>query len=211
MNRFHYIILFIIGGLCFSWSCTGCIYQRHITLKAPGLPENYFPLSSQSKVPVHHFFNQYHVGVFAFSEPDYAKGMGKIAAQYVAQSLQSKGLFNRVSTELDIENLAEHHLINIARMKQYDIIISGDLTYYFEGSENMGSRVDEQSKIILVSDTEITPLWYAKTTEVVEPLFSKDLIFFYGKGAEAPSSMGLLQRNAEKIGNLFVNIAQKQL
>jgi hypothetical protein len=209
MNRFLYNILCIIACFFIICSYAGCTYQRHVTLKAPGLPESFFPLSSQLQLPIHHFFNQYHVGVFAFNEPDYAKGMGKIAAQYVAQSLQRKGLFNRVTAELDIANLAEHHLINIARMKQYDIIISGDLTYYFEGSDNLGSRADEQAKIILVSDTEITPLWFAKTTEVVEPKFSKDLIFFYGKGAEAPSSMGLLQRNAEKIGNLFVKIAQK--
>jgi len=210
MNRFQYFILLVIGCTFFIFSCMGCTYQRHVTLKSPGLPESFFPLSSQLQIPVHHFFKQYHVGVFAFTEPDYAKGMGKIAAQYVAHSLQSKGLFDRVTAELDVSNLAEHHLINIARMKQYDIIISGDLTYYFEGSHNLGSRVDQQAKIILVSDTEITPLWFAKTTEVVEPVLSKDFIFFYGKGAEAPSSMGLLQRNAEKISNLFVNIAQKQ-
>jgi len=188
----------------------GCTYQRHVTLGPAGLPETYFALSSHMQLPVHHFFHQYHVGVFSFSEPDYAKGMGQIAAQYVAQSLRSKGIFNRVTTELEITDLAEHHLINIARMKQYDIIISGDLTYYFEGSDTMASRVDEQARIIMVSDTEITPLWYAKTTEVVHPKQSKDLIFFYGKGAKAPSSMGLLQRNADKIGNLFQSIANKQ-
>jgi len=190
--------------------CTGCTYQRHVTLNPVGLPETYFALSSHMQLPVHHFFHQYHVGVFSFSEPDYAKGMGQIAAQYVAQSLRSKGIFNRVTAELDITDLAEHHLINIARMKQYDIIISGDLTYYFEGSDTMSSRVDEQAKIIMVSDTEITPLWYAKTSEVVDPKQSKDLIFFYGKSAKAPSSMGLLQRNADKIGNLFQRIANKQ-
>jgi len=190
--------------------CAGCTYQRHVTMRPAGLPETFFALSSQMQLPVHHFFHQYHVGVFSFSEPDYAKGMGQIAAQYVAQSLRSKNIFNRVTAELEIKDLAEHHLINIARMKQYDIIISGDLTYYFEGSDTMASRVDEQAKIVMVSDTEITPLWYAKTTEVAYPKQSKDLIFFYGKGAKAPSSMGLLQRNADKIGNLFQRIAKKQ-
>jgi len=191
-------------------SYSGCTYQRHVTLGPVGLPETYIALSTQMQLPVHHFFHQYHVGVFSFSEPDYAKGMGQIAAQYVAQSLRSKGIFNRVTTELEIADLAEHHLINIARMKQYDIIISGDLIYYFEGSDTMASRVDEQAKIIMVSDTEITPLWFARTTEIAHPKQSKDLIFFYGKGAKAPSSMGLLQRNADKIGNLFQNIAKKQ-
>ncbi|ETR69634.1 MAG: hypothetical protein OMM_03807 [Candidatus Magnetoglobus multicellularis str. Araruama] len=198
------LCLFVIG--CYA----GCTYQRHVTLRPAGLPETYFPLSSNMQLPVHHFFHQYNVGVFTFSEPDYAKGMGQVAAQYVAQSLRSKGLFNRVTAELEITDLAEHHLINIARMKQYDLIISGDLTYYFEGSETMASRVDEQAKIILVSDTEITPLWFAKTTEICQPKQSKDLIFLFGKGAKAPSSMGLLQRNAEKIGNLFSKIAKKQ-
>jgi hypothetical protein len=202
--RFTLCIYLIIGYFA------GCTYQRHVTLRPAGLPESYFALSTHMQLPVHHFFHQYHVGVFSFTEPDYAKGMGQIAAQYVAQSLRSKGIFNRVTTELEITDFAEHHLINIARMKQYDIIISGDLTYYFEGSDTMASRVDEQAKIIMVSDTEITPLWYAKTTEVVHPKQSKDLIFFYGKGAKAPSSMGLLQRNADKIGNLFQTIANKQ-
>jgi len=190
--------------------CTGCTYQRHVTLNPVGLPETYFALSSNMQLPVHHFFHQYHVGVFSFSEPDYAKGMGQIAAQYVAQSLRSKGIFNRVTAELNITDLAQHHLINIARMKQYDIIISGDLTYYFEGSDTMASRVDEQAEIIMVSDTDITPLWYAKTTEVANPKLSKDLIFINGKGAKAPSSIGLLQRNADKIGNLFQRMANKQ-
>ncbi|KPA13648.1 hypothetical protein MHK_006122 [Candidatus Magnetomorum sp. HK-1] len=207
MNRFYYIYLSIITYLILSWCCTGCTYQRHVTLPPPGLPETYFSLSSQMQLPAHHFFHQYHVGVFPFTEPDYAKGMGKIAAQYIAQALRGKGLFNRVSTELEVTQLAEHHLINIARMKQYDIIISGDLTYYFEGSDTMASRVDQKAKIVLVSDTEITPLWYAQTTEVANPKFSKDYIFFIGKGAKAPSSMGLMQRNSEKIANLFKNLA----
>jgi len=205
MNRFYYIY-FIVAFLILNW-ITGCTYQRHVTLKPPGLPETYIALSSQMQLPVHNFFNQYHVGVFPFTEPDYAKGMGKIAAEYIAQAIRGKGLFNRVSTELEVENLAEHHLINIARMKQYDIIISGNLTYYFEGSDTMASRVDQKAKIVLVSDTEITPLWHAQTTEVANPKLSKDYIFFIGKGAKAPSSMGLMQRNSEKIANLFEQIS----
>jgi len=210
MNSYLKPMIIIACTITFFLSLQGCSYQRRLNPGPVGLPETYFALSSNLQMPVHHFFHQYHVGVFPFSEPDYAKGMGQVAAQYVAQALRSKGLFNRVTPELEVTDLAEHHLINIARMKQYDIIVSGDLTYYFEGSDTMASRTDAQAKIIMVSDTEIVPLWFAKTTEVCHPKQSKDLIFLYGKPAKAMSSMGLMQRNAEKIGNLLKQVAAGQ-
>ena len=177
----------------------GCSYQRQITLPPVGLPEGIF------SSPQSNNYGTARVGVFAFGAPFYAEGKGKVAAQFLCQELKQKSVFAEVIPLPDIMNMTMGNLINFAGMKGYDLIITGKLLYYFEGSSLEPSSVTEEIQVVEVSGGAPQILWYAKAMETAQPALTTDYIIVRGDGAPAPSTAVLMKRNAEKFCNMLLD------
>ncbi len=180
----------------------GCSYQRTVSLPPVGLPESIFSMPET---------NRYHganVAVFSFSEPSYAPGQGKAAARFLCQKLEQKGVFASVILQPDILDMTMESLIETARSKRYDLLITGALLYYFDGSNLEPSEVTEEIRIVKIRGGKPSTLWHAKATETAMPALFKDYIFARGKGAPAPSTAVLMKRNAEKFCNMILDYQQ---
>ena len=175
----------------------GCSYQRKVTLPPAGLPEGIF------SIPRSNNYGAARVGVFAFSDPAYAGGKGKVAAHLLCQELEKKGVFAEVIPLPDIRDMTIRNLINVARIKRYDLIITGELLYHFEGSLLEPASVTEEIRVVKVREGKPLTLWHAKAAETAPPALSTDYIVAQGKGAPAPSTAVLMKRNAEKFCNMI--------
>ena len=178
----------------------GCAYQRDVTLPPVGLPEGIF------SIPRSNHYGAARVAVFSFSAPSNARGKGEIAALFLCQELERKGVFAKIIPLPDIRDMTMRNLINDARIKRYDLIIVGELLYYFEGSLLESSSVKEEIRVIKVRGGKPKTLWYANATETAQPALSTDYIVAQGKGAPAPSTAVLMRRNAEKFCNMILDL-----
>jgi len=161
------------------------------------LPEHVFT------TPLKNDYMTSHVAVFNFRAPPYAEGMGRAASESLYEALLRNHVFQCVTPELDVTDTRLESLLSVARNKQYDLIITGDLLYYFEGSLHEPSRVDERIRVVHV-DTNKT-LWYAKAVDLGPAAPYTDYILFERPGAHAPTALGLLNKNAEKFCKMLLN------
>jgi peptidoglycan-associated lipoprotein len=175
----------------------GCAYQRSVTLSPTGLPEEIFATPQQNN------YSTSNVILFKFTEPSFAPEMGKEAAQCLYQELLKNRVFLNVTRELGVTDIRIEELVEIARSKKYDLLITGDLLYWLEGSLHEPARADEQIRVIDVSTNRT--LWYAKAVDIGTPAPYADYIFIEGRGARAPTARTLLKRNAEKFCKMLLN------
>ena len=178
----------------------GCTYQRDVTLPPVGLPEEVF------STPQPNNYGGARVAVFSFVAPTNAPGKGRTAALFLCQELERKGVFAEIIPLPDIRDMTMRNLINAARIKRYDLIIVGEILYYFEGSLLEASSVTEELRVVKVRGGRPVTLWYAKATETAPPALSTDYIVAKGKGAAAPSTAVLMRRNAEKFCNMILDL-----
>lgn len=185
-----------------AFCLVGCVYDVVLVPPSSGLPEEIY---ATPQVP-----NRYritNVGIFGFIEPYYAPGLGRAAAQYLYEELLKNEVAN-VTPELDVSDMRTEDLIDIARAKDYDVIITGDLLYYFEGGLHLPSRVDERIRVIHVATNET--LWYAKAIEMEPPTRSSDYIIMQSRGEPAPAARALMKKNAEKFCKLLLSSPLQQ-
>lgn len=162
-----------------------------------GLPEHVFT------TPLQNDYMTSHVGLFKFRSPSYVRGMGRAASESLYEALLRNHVFRCVTLELDVTDTRPESLISVARNKHYDLIITGDLLYYFEGSLHEPSRVDERIRVVHV-DTNKT-LWYAKAVDLGPAAPYTDYILFQRPGTHAPTALGLLNKNAQKFCKMLLN------
>jgi hypothetical protein len=182
---------------------SGCSYQRSVSLPPVELPESIF------STPSRNVYSGAKVALFSFKEPVYAPGQGKIAARFLRQELEQMGVFAAVISQPDILNMTMGNLINAAREKGYDLLIVGNLLYYFPGSDLEPSEVTEEIRIVKIKGGRPSTLWYARATETAMPALFKDYIFARGKGAPAPTTELLMKRNARKFCNMIVELPEE--
>ena len=180
----------------------GCAYQRSVTLSPTGLPEEIFA------TPEKNDYSTSNVALFKFTEPPFAPGMGKEAAQVLYRELLQNRVFLNVTRELGVTDIRIENLIRIARSKKYDLLITGDLLYYLDGSLHQPARADEQIRVIDVSRNRT--LWYAKAVDIGAAAPYTDYIFLEGRGADAPTARTLLKRNAEKFCRMLLNLPPQE-
>ena len=147
------------------------------------------------------------IGVFRFSPPEYAPGSGYAAAAMFYRELLERG-FKSVTAEFDVHDIRLDNIMEIAEKKNYELIITGQITYYISGNDLQESRVDEQIKVIDVSTRET--IWYAEAVEIGKPVYASDYIFFSTAGRTPPSPTVLMRRNARKFCNMFLTTSKKQ-
>ena len=184
----------MVIGLFLLVSCT---YQRSVSLPPLGLPENVFT------VPQENIYVGAKVAVFSFGEPVNAPGQGKSAARFLCQELEKSHIFSAVIHQPRILNMTMANLINVARNKGYDLLVVGDLIYSFPGSYVEPTEVTEEIRIVKISGGRPSTLWYARARETVMPALTKDYILARGRGASAPPTELLMQRNAIKFCNMI--------
>ena len=185
-----------------AFCLVGCVYHVALVPPSSGLPEEIYTTPQ--------LLNRYRissVGIFRFVEPYYAPGMGRAAAQYLYEELLKREVVN-VAAELDVLDVRMENLIDIARAKDYDVIIVGDLLYCFEGGLHLPSRVDERIRVIHVATNET--LWYAKAIEMEPPTRSTDYFIMESRGEPAPAARALMKKNAEKFCKLLLNSPLQQ-
>jgi len=145
--------------------------------------------------------------VFRFTSPEYAPGSGYAAAAMFYRQMLERG-FSNVTAEFDVHDIRLDNIMEIAEKKNYELIITGQVTYYISGSELQESRVDEQIKVIDVSTRQT--LWYAEAVEIGKPVYASDYIFFSTTGRNAPSPTVLMRRNARKFCKMFLTTSKQQ-
>ena len=188
--RFIGFVLFL------SVLTSGCTYQRRVELPPPELPEQI-----HAKSPLDAFRDS-SVGVFRFTEPTYASGTGRTAAETVYFELRKRGIFARVINEVRHSHLGSADVMDLARANGYDLVVTGEVLYYFDGTSEQASRVIERIKVTHVPTQEV--LWQATTVDEISPTEGTDYFVAMGKSAPAPPATVLLQRNAEKFCNLLL-------
>ena len=194
------LTVMMVIGLFLLVSCT---YQRSVSWPPLELPENVF------KVPKENTYDGARVAVFSFGEPVNAPGQGKSAARFLCQELEKLQVFSVVIHQPDILDMTMGNLINVTRNKGYDLLIVGDLIYSFSGSDLEPTEVSEEIRIVNISGGRPSTLWYARARETVMPALPKDYILARGRGASAPSTELLMQRNAIKFCNMIKSLPEE--
>lgn len=173
----------------------GCSYQRKGALKPVGLPEYVY------KTPVQEEYVGSYAGVFNFRAPEYAGHMGRVAGECLYEELLKRGIFARLTYEAESVDLNREKILAVAKAKGYELVITGDLLYYFEGSLHYPSRVDQRMEVIGVDHDDI--LWYAKAVDIGPCYPFVDYLVVEGYGRSAPSTRQLFERNAKKFCELL--------
>ncbi len=178
----------------------GCSHQRHNTpawkTVVTSLPDEIFV--SPKKNP----FKKSRVGIFRFQEPQYAPGTGQAAAEALFGDLLKKSVFSFVCNEAPHDYLGMKYSLDRAREQNYDLIITGKVNYYFNGSDYMLSHVNEQITVVHVQTGKI--LWSAAAKNSAGPFAPIDLYLFQIKGSAARPAADLFQKNAIKFSNMLL-------
>lgn len=147
------------------------------------------------------------IGVFKFWSPEYTRRAGYSAADVLYKDLLNRG-FRNVAAEFDAHDMRFENIMEIAGKRNYELIITGDVTYYSFGNELQESRVDEEIRVTdaLTGET----VWFVEVVEIGRPVSPKDLLFFLTPGEEAPSPAKLMRKNARKITNMFLSLSEEQ-
>ena len=198
------IILIIFSFL--NVLISSCVSQQiKLNFCENNLPENIYVQ------PYKKSFSGSRACILRFSEPteinksQNADLIGKMCAQYFYQELARTSFFSSITLDLTNQALCESDFIKIAKSNNCDIIITGDLLYYFEGSALSPSQVEQEIHVFSVSESGLETLWHAKAIEIAHPDISKDYIFFKTQGTQALPAMELVKKNAKKFCNLFIN------
>ena len=165
------------------------------TLTMPPLPEH---IMKRSKLEEH---NTARIGVFRFTDMGNNIGVGYTAAGMLYQALLKYNTFAVIGSEIDNQGADLATQLGIAKQKGYDLMVTGRVLQYLDGTLYQESRVDLELKVYDVMTTE--NLWYATASAADQPLPNKDYYVFKKKGREpAPPSI-LIEKNIAKFINLF--------
>lgn len=147
------------------------------------------------------------VGVFRFKDPSYAQGTGETAAEAMFNELLKKGVFSYVSYEVSEADEGMAHHMERARWKGHDLIITGNVLYYFNGSDYEASKVNEQIHVVDVPTGRI--LWSATAKSKDAPVPSMDYLLFQTSGIPAKPATTLIKRNSEKFSNMLLELPKQ--
>jgi hypothetical protein len=194
------ILLMIFSGCTFkSWKLhRDSVAHKFVPYSPPWLNTRHARGSFHIfKKPNINAYNNEQVGIFSFQPPSYAKGVGFLAATALYQRLLKYKIYGEVIPEINKGDLPLNTQVEIAKIKGYDLIITGKVKYYFDGSMVKQSRVDQQIKVIDIKTEEI--LWFIEVIEVGKPVYEENCRLFKIRGEEAPSTMELMAVASERL------------
>ncbi|SPD73917.1 conserved hypothetical protein [uncultured Desulfobacterium sp.] len=191
--------VFILAALCAILSLSGCLYQRY---SVPVWESFIMDLPEETYLcPEANTFSRSNVAVFTFSEPDHAPGTGKVAAEAMFYALLKDEAFSRIYKETQEEYVGISNCLDVARQKGYQLILTGEVLYYFEGSMSLSSTVKERISVIDVSTRRV--IWSALSSTKADPAPMKYYYISSTKGSPARPASELIEKNAEKFCNML--------
>ena len=185
-----------------------------LLLLTSGCGSKLLPLSQQSDVPAaplperiyqqptHNTFANARVGVFRFFEPPHQTDVGYDAANSLYQALAQHTIFRTVISELNTHSPDLVVQLDTARAKDYDLMITGSVDYYLDGTQYQESRVDVAIWAYDVSTAAI--VWHAAATARSQPKAGKDYYLYKTKGKIPLPAASLIEMNTEKFINMFL-------
>jgi len=189
-----------IGAIIICIMIAGCVgeyvhFAPSADVKRPILPEKIY------KQPPENYYRASKVGVFRFLAPSHQTGVGYTAGDSIYQALLNNNTFSEVVPELYVENLSIENQFKIAREKEFDLIVTGRILYYLDGTHSHESRVDEELAVYEVKTERL--IWLASAAEICKPISKKDyfIIKIHGEHPSAPTV--LFAKNAQKFINMF--------
>ena len=194
----HTMLTFCVLLAVLFWS--GCAHRNQLSIPEAALPDDVFSTPGTNPCM------GARVGVFAFSSPVYAADKGDRATRILCNALEATGVFKQVVFEPGIRDMTLRNLINAARIKRYDLIITGKLTQYYEGSYVEAAAVTQTIRVIRVRGGKPGLLWHASASERISPDRSTDYILFQTDGEPAPSPSTLMKKNADKFVKMMLTL-----
>lgn len=186
---------FIIASLVILAIFHGCAAHDSGYLFTTPLPEQVY------KQPMRNYYTQGEIGIFIFGSPLYAPLVGSTAAHTIQQLLLEKGVFRQITPFFQYGFIPLERQLLIAREQGMDLMMTGNVLYYMDGSLTQASRVDMEITILDVPTA--TPIWKMATSETGRPKAELDLFMFQNQGKPAPAAATLIMKNAEKITHLI--------
>jgi hypothetical protein len=186
--------MLLLAG-CVAWSTK----QASVSQDVP-YPEHIY------RSPTESHYQDGAVAIFCFESPAHAPFTGCAAAHALYQTLLREEVFRRIALEFgDGQEISLARQMEVALLKGYDLVLTGKVLYYFEGTELQPSRVDERIRVLDPRTGEL--VWYAEAFQVGEPVSDADYVFYRRKGTPAPSAAALMTSNAEKFANFLQSVA----
>jgi hypothetical protein len=179
---------------------SGCAHTDVTELSTDALPEEVYLAPDINET------SGARVAVYAFSGPDYAPELGPLASEILCNALEQSRAFRQVIWQPGIPDMTLGNLVNLARMKRFDLIVTGRLLTCIEGTGVGPSRVREEIRVVSVRGGRPRVLWHAMARETGSPVRSKDYVLFLSDGEPAPSTASLMKINAEKFCNMILTL-----
>ncbi len=197
VNKTVTIFLAILFIILFS-GCAGKFPKnfRKVIVKKPPLPEQIH------KQPLQKSYENAKVVVFRFTNPENYPLVGYTAADTLYKKLVGENIFKEVAPRLNSEGLSIENQLDTAKAEGFDVLITGRVLLYLDGTQYQSSRVDEEIMIYSVLSGEI--LWHATATTQGIPVSKKDYYLYTKAGVPPPSPSKLMLKNSEK----FINMLQ---
>ncbi len=140
------------------------------------------------------------VCVYRFTEPAGHDNVGYTAANSFYRGLEALGIFQEVVPEFDVPGISHAHQLNRAREKGCNLIFTGNVRLYLDGTQYQESRVVIEANAYRVDTSE--NIWNATVTEAGQPTLPKDYYLYKTKGKEPLPAMTLV----EKINEQFMEM-----
>ena len=95
----------------------------------------------------------------------------------MVRELAKSKSFKEVTFESNVREDSQE-LVQLVRSKRYDLIVTGDVLYYFDGGNFESSRVDEEIRILHIRGNRIETIWHATAIEESPAGKTRDFFIF---------------------------------
>lgn len=147
----------------------------------------------------------FRVCVFRFTEPAGHYNVGYTAANSFYRALEKHRLFLEVIPELDVPGISLGHQLNRGREKGCDLIFTGSVRLYLDGTQYQESRVMIEANAYQVETGE--NIWHATATEADQPILPRDYYVYETKGKEPKPALELIDIINEKFMEMLRDAA----
>lgn len=166
------------------------------------------------QVPKDKDYSQSRVAFFRFEGPKQYPSHNYIqvpdpgydASYWLYQQLLQRGIFKGVVPVLGEEGIPFTQKIKIAREQGCDLMITGTVLYYFEGSPFLNSRVDEEIRVFDVETND--SIMISESTELGIPKPYRDYFVVLIEGKPAPPASALLLAHAKKFSEMLSHLTR---
>lgn len=145
-----------------------------------------------------------------FGQPFYLEGVGKYAARGLSRQLSEQSVFQNVRLETEANSYATQELKDILAQEDCDLLITGHVLFFLEGSTQQPSQVAIEAKVYEKADDSLHLLWHLHAEEVSEPRAAKDLYLFRLPPVPALSGQELINKCTAQFVNALLHLPPRQ-